>query len=275
MNGRGGASSQTFWWRRCSEQSRVPRCTALPWPSPITWTSIWRGFFEVFLDIDGIIAEGRLGLGARGGEGDRHLLVVARHLHAASAAARRSLDHHRIADVLASACASAAVVTSPAEPGTTGMPSSTAVCLAVILSPMISIWCARRADEGDLVLGQDVGEPRVLAEKAVAWMHRVGAGDFAGGQDRGDVEVAVPRRRRPDADAFVGQPTCMALESAVECTATVAMPSSLQARRMRSAISPRLAMRTLENMVPLFDDDQRFAIFDRLRILDQDAGNGT
>src|SRR6185312_17303382 len=69
--------------------------------------------------------------------------------------------------------------------------------------------------------------------------------------------------------------TCMALESAVECTATVAMPSSLQALRMRSAISPRLAMRTLENMVPLFDDDQRFAIFDRLRILDQDAGNGT
>src|SRR5258706_4793755 len=42
--------------------------------------------------------------------------------------------------------------------------------------------------------------------------------------------------------------TCMALSSAVECTATVLMPISRQARWMRSAISPRLAMSTLSNM---------------------------
>src|SRR5207253_3265006 len=42
--------------------------------------------------------------------------------------------------------------------------------------------------------------------------------------------------------------TCMASASAVECTATVAMPSSLHARSTRSAISPRLAMRILSNM---------------------------
>ena len=39
--------------------------------------------------------------------------------------------------------------------------------------------------------------------------------------------------------------TCMAFESAVEWIATVWMPISLQARWMRSAISPRLAIRTL------------------------------
>ena len=38
--------------------------------------------------------------------------------------------------------------------------------------------------------------------------------------------------------------TCLVLKSAVECTATVLIPSSRQARRMRSAISPRLAMTT-------------------------------
>ena len=43
--------------------------------------------------------------------------------------------------------------------------------------------------------------------------------------------------------------TYMAAASAVECTATVAMPSSLQARRMRRAISPRLAIRILSNML--------------------------
>ena len=42
--------------------------------------------------------------------------------------------------------------------------------------------------------------------------------------------------------------TCMASASAVECTATVRMPRSLQARSTRSAISPRLAMRILSNM---------------------------
>ena len=38
--------------------------------------------------------------------------------------------------------------------------------------------------------------------------------------------------------------------SAVEWTATVASPSSLQARITRRAISPRLAMRTFLNMSP-------------------------
>ena len=37
--------------------------------------------------------------------------------------------------------------------------------------------------------------------------------------------------------------------STSECTATVAMPISRQARRMRSAISPRLAMRIFLNIV--------------------------
>ena len=42
--------------------------------------------------------------------------------------------------------------------------------------------------------------------------------------------------------------TCLRLASAVECTATVLMPSSRQARRMRSAISPRLAMTIFSSM---------------------------
>ena len=42
--------------------------------------------------------------------------------------------------------------------------------------------------------------------------------------------------------------THMAPRSASECTATVEMPISLHARWMRSAISPRLAIRTLVNI---------------------------
>src|SRR5581483_1248503 len=67
--------------------------------------------------------------------------------------------------------------------------------------------------------------------------------------------------------------TCMASASAVEWTATVATPSSLQARSTRSAISPRLAMRILSNIRVLtrFDHRQRLAIFDRLAVLDQNG----
>src|SRR3954453_1946060 len=83
--------------------------------------------------------------------------------------------------------------------------------------------------------------------------------------------------------------TCMASASAVEWTATVAMPSSLAARRIRSAISPRLAIRILSNIVmqpprgdrpccscppSLFDHQQNLAVFDRLAVLDEDRRHG-
>src|SRR5262245_21646582 len=75
--------------------------------------------------------------------------------------------------------------------------------------------------------------------------------------------------------------TCIASASAVECTATVWMPSSLAARSTRNAISPRLVIRILWNMVDarsaaqqtLFDYDERLAVFDRLGVLEQDRGD--
>src|SRR6185295_5840132 len=63
--------------------------------------------------------------------------------------------------------------------------------------------------------------------------------------------------------------TCMASASAVECTATVAMPISLHARLMRRAISPRLAIRTF-SIISLFDPHQRLAEFHGLAVADDD-----
>src|SRR5262245_4815998 len=67
--------------------------------------------------------------------------------------------------------------------------------------------------------------------------------------------------------------TCIASASAVECTATVAIPSSLHARSTRSAISPRFAIRILSNMrtQSSFEDHQRLAELHRLAVFDQDA----
>src|SRR5580700_3762821 len=67
--------------------------------------------------------------------------------------------------------------------------------------------------------------------------------------------------------------TCMASSSAVEWTATVGMPSSLQARSTRSAISPRLAIRILSNIEPSLDDHQWLAIFDRLAVSDENLNH--
>src|SRR6202012_3020467 len=62
--------------------------------------------------------------------------------------------------------------------------------------------------------------------------------------------------------------TCMAEASASECTATVEIPISLQARWTRRAISPRLAMRILSNMISA-DDRERLAELHGLAILHQ------
>src|SRR5690242_18407643 len=76
--------------------------------------------------------------------------------------------------------------------------------------------------------------------------------------------------------ASSAMPTCLRLRSTVECTATVRMPSVWQARSTRSAISPRLAMRTLSSMASA-DHEQRLIEFDRLAVLGHDrqhrAGN--
>src|ERR1700723_2916876 len=62
--------------------------------------------------------------------------------------------------------------------------------------------------------------------------------------------------------------TCLVLKSAVECTATVLIPSSRHARRMQRAISPRFAMTTF-SIIELFDDEQRLAELDGFTVLRQ------
>src|SRR3546814_21103598 len=64
--------------------------------------------------------------------------------------------------------------------------------------------------------------------------------------------------------------TCIASVSAVEWTATVLMPISLHARWMRSAISPRLAIRSFSMAMRCgsADGEQRLVELDRLAVLD-------
>src|SRR5262249_33529879 len=64
--------------------------------------------------------------------------------------------------------------------------------------------------------------------------------------------------------------TCSESRSASECTATVFKPISLQARMIRRAISPRLAMRTLENIGLEAYGEQLLSVLHRLAVLGED-----
>ena len=63
-----------------------------------------------------------------------------------------------------------------------------------------------RADELHIVFSQDLGEAGILGQKAVARMHGLGAGNFAGSEQRRNAEIAVLGGRRANADALVGKP---------------------------------------------------------------------
>ena len=67
---------------------------------------------------------------------------------------------------------------------------------------MFGLW----SDEGDAMRFHDLGEFGVFAQETIAGMDRVRAGDFGGRDDRCDVQIAVARGGRPDADRLVGEP---------------------------------------------------------------------
>ena len=126
-----------------------------------------------------------------------------------------------------------------------------------------------RADELDVVLVEDLGEAGILREKAVARMHGLGAGDLAGRHDGRDVEIAVARRRRADAHALIGQAHMHRLfirgrMDGDRLDAELAAGAQ-HAQRDLAAIGD-------EDFVEhrLLDHHQRFAILDRLAVLDED-----
>ena len=63
----------------------------------------------------------------------------------------------------------------------------------------------RGADEGNSGGTAGLGELRILSEKAVAWVDRVGTGNLGGGDQSRDLEVGIATRRGSDTDVIVGE----------------------------------------------------------------------
>ena len=63
----------------------------------------------------------------------------------------------------------------------------------------------RRAYERNPVMPENLREMRVLRKKSVARMDSVRARDLARRENRRNIEITLLRRRRPDADALIGE----------------------------------------------------------------------
>ena len=160
---------------------------------------------EVLLHVDLVVAEGGLGLGARGRQRKAEVGRRLRHLHAAAAAAGGRLDQHRKAHRLGDLHRLGLARHGAVGAGHDRNAEALGRLLRLDLVAHDADVLRRRADEGDLVLFEDLGEARIFRQEAVAGMHGVGAGDLAGGKQARNVEIAFGGRRRADAHAFVGE----------------------------------------------------------------------
>ncbi len=173
--------------------------------------------------------------------------------HALAAAAGGGLDQHRIADAVGFARKRVEVLRLAVIAGHQRHAGLLHHLLGRALRAHRPDRARGRPDEDDAGPRAGLGEIRVLRQKPVARMNRLRAAcACATARMRSAAQIALPRRRPDRSDsASSHSATCSAPASASEYTATVRMPSRLQVRATRTAISPRLAMRILSNIVRL------------------------
>ncbi len=161
---------------------------------------------DELLEIHGAVAERGFGLRARGVKTGDERRLVARDAHAASAAARRGLDHHRVTDLLRDVERALLVVDRAVRSGHDG---NTGFFRELSCGDLVAELRDRLrlgTDEVDLARAAHLGEVRVLRQESVARMDRFDVGHFGGGDDRRNVEVRLRARRRTDADRVVRLP---------------------------------------------------------------------
>ena len=146
---------------------------------------------QIFFQIDRGVAEGRFGFVGRGRQRQHQVVGGLRDLHAAPAAAGGRLDQHRKADRLRDRHRIVVGADRAVGAGHHGNAELLGRLLGLDLVAHQADVFGFRPDEMQIVLGEDFGEAGVFRKKAVAGMHRVGAGDLAGRQQRGHVEIAV------------------------------------------------------------------------------------
>ena len=160
---------------------------------------------QVFLDVDFAVAESGQRFRARELERPRKILRISSDAHALTAAPGRSLDDDREADLTREFQRVVGLLNRARSSGNdrdTDVLHGFSGCRFVAHDPDLR-GC--RPDKVDVRRDARLGEFRVLGEKPVTRMNRVGAGDLRRGNDAGDIEIRFPRRSGPDADIVISE----------------------------------------------------------------------
>ena len=156
-----------------------------------------------FLAVELRRAERRAGLRLTGLERAGQPVGIADDPHAAAAPARRGLQDDRVADLVGHRARLVEILDGALATREDRRAGLLGGQPGLRLVPHEADGAGGRPDEGEPARLADVGEGRVLGEEAVAGMDGLAVGDFGGRDDPGDVEVALPCLRRPDADRLV------------------------------------------------------------------------
>ena len=124
--------------------------------------------------------------------------------HPLAAAARRRLDHHRIAQRFGRGNEGCVALVAAVEAGQHGHTEALGQRAGSTLVAHRGDGLGRWADEGQPGVGAGTGEIGVLGQKAVAGMDGVRSGALGGVKDGGDVEIGAGRRGRAKTHGGIG-----------------------------------------------------------------------
>ena len=246
-----GASSQTFWRRRCSEHSRSKQ-----------WTTSLAVAEHLHLDVAGALDEASRDRGRRRRRRPaprRCACGISRSSSAASSATRMPRPPPPAAALIITGKPIVAAPRRSASSGSVDAPVAArhgrhaGACAAAArrrpCRPSVRIVSRRGPTKTSPAASTAAAKLGILGQKAVARMDGVGAGLARRGEDRVDVEIGLRRRaagrsrppRRPCA------PRGASLSAVAVHLRPCAARARVAARMMRTAISPRLAMRSVSN----------------------------
>ena len=134
-----GASSTSFWCRRCSEQSRVETTTTLPCWSARHWVSTWRGLSRYFSTKHSPRPKALTASRTADSNSSATSSSVRATLRPRPPPPKAALIAIGRPFSLANATTSSASSTGSLVPATSGAPTFSAMCRALTLSPRLSM----------------------------------------------------------------------------------------------------------------------------------------
>ena len=152
------------------------------------------------------VAKGRFRFGAGHFYGFEQIFFLFHHAHTAPTAAARCLDNHRETHLIRRFQDFARVVGQrPVRPRHARHARFNHRFFGGYFVAHQADGIGARADEHKARIFHLLGKIGVFRQKAVAGVDCIRAGNFGGGDDGGDVQIALRAGRRPDAHAFVCQ----------------------------------------------------------------------